>query len=94
MKTYFAPAERVAADELAAEIAFASDNPIMVSLLHSISGLLAIIDEHRQVIALNDPFLKLLGIEQPEKVLGLRPGEVLDCIHADGEPAGCGTTKY
>jgi hypothetical protein len=26
--------------------------------------------------------------------LGLRPGEALQCIHANDEPAGCGTTQF
>ena len=51
-------------------------------------------NEHRQVVALNDSFIKMLGIDDPEQVLGLRPGEALQCIHAKDEPAGCGTTEY
>jgi hypothetical protein len=46
MDTYFAPAERTDEKELAFEIDFASKNPIS-TLLHSISCLLAILDEHR-----------------------------------------------
>ncbi len=94
MDTYFAPAERADEKELVAEIEFVSKNPIMSGLLHSISGLLAVLDEHRQIIAINDSFLKMLGIKDPSEVLGLRPGEALRCIHAHEEPAGCGTSKF
>ena len=52
MDTYFAPPERVSDDELATEIDIVSKNPVMSGLLHSISGLLAILDEHRQIVAL------------------------------------------
>jgi K+-sensing histidine kinase KdpD len=93
MGTYFAPAERANEKELVAEIEIVSKNPLMSGLLHSISGLLAVIDEHRQIIALNDSFLKELGIDDPTKALGLRVGEVLQCVYAHDEPAGCGTTK-
>jgi len=35
-----------------------------------------------------------LGIGDSAKALGLRPGEVLECIHAHDDPAGCGTTMF
>jgi signal transduction histidine kinase len=56
--------------------------------------LLAVVNEFRQVVALNDSFLKMLGIDNPSESLGLRPGEILNCIYAKDEPAGCGTTRY
>ncbi|MEC4685796.1 MAG: PAS domain-containing sensor histidine kinase [Nitrospirota bacterium] len=94
MDTYFAPAERANEKELIEEIETVNRNPVMSGLLHSISGLLAILDEHRQIITLNDSFLKMLGIKDPAEALGLRTGEALQCIHAQDEPAGCGTTKF
>ncbi len=94
MDTCFAPAERVKGNELVGEINIVSQNPIVTGLLHSMSGLLAVLDEHRQIVALNDSLLQKLGIDDPAKALGLRPGEALQCIHAQDEPAGCGTTKY
>ena len=94
MDTYFAPAKRLNENELVVEIELVSMNPLVSGLLHSISGLLAVLDEHRQIIALNDSFLQVLGIDNPAKALGLRPGEALQCIHAYDEPAGCGTTKF
>ncbi len=77
METYFASPERVTDAELAFEIDFVSKNPVMSGMLHSINGLLAVLDEHRQVVAINDTFLQMLGIDDPSQILGLRPGEVL-----------------
>ncbi|MBU2455402.1 MAG: sensor histidine kinase, partial [Proteobacteria bacterium] len=94
MDTYFAPPEKANDKEIAAEIEIVNKNPVMSGLLNSISGILAILDENRQIIALNDSFLKTLGIDDPEQALGLRLGEALECIHANEEPAGCGTTKF
>lgn len=94
MNTYFAPPEKINDEELANEIDTISKNPVMSGLLHSISGLLAILDEHRQIVALNDSFLKMLGIDDPSEALGLRHGVALQCIHAEDEPAGCGTTEF
>ncbi|GBC61385.1 histidine kinase [Desulfonema ishimotonii] len=94
MDTYFASPKRTSEEKLFAEIDFVSKNPVISGLLHSISGLLAILDENRQIVALNDSFLQMLGIDDPAKTLGLRPGEALHCIHAYDKPAGCGTTKF
>ncbi len=94
MDTYFAPPQRAEDSELSFEIEAVSKNPVVSGLLRSIGGLLAILDRHRQIIALNDSFLKLLGIDDPKEALGLRPGEALQCVHANREAAGCGTTAY
>ncbi len=94
MDTYFASPERVSDQELADQIELVSRSPLVSGLLHSISGVLAILNEHRQILAVNDAFLEMLGIDDPHEALGLRPGEVLKCIHAEDEPAGCGTTRF
>lgn len=94
MDTYFASAERAGKKEIASKIKIVSKNPIMSGLLTTISGLLVILDEHRQIVAINDTFMQMLGIKDPAKLLGLRPGETLECIHAFEEPSGCGTTEF
>jgi K+-sensing histidine kinase KdpD len=94
MGTYFAPPERTDDKDLVTEIEMVHKNPVMTGLLHSISGLLAVFDEQRQLIALNSSFLSFLGIENPSEALGLRLGEATKCIHVQEKPAGCGTTKY
>lgn len=94
MDTYFAPAERASEDKLKGEIAIVTHNPVIQELLHCINGLFVVLDEHRQIIALNDTFLREMGIDDPEGVLGLRLGKVLGCTHCEEEPNGCGTTKY
>ncbi|MFH2092932.1 MAG: ATP-binding protein [Pseudomonadota bacterium] len=94
MDTYFATPEKLDPKAIAIEIDIIKNNPVMSGLLQSVGGLLAVVDEHRQLVALNDSFLQMLGIKDPEKALGLRLGEALECVHAHARPAGCGTTKY
>lgn len=93
-ETYFAEAKRNDQQTIRRQIEQVNNDPIVTGLLHSVNGLLAILDDKRQIISLNDSFCKMLGIEDPIEVLGLRPGEALHCIHAHEEPAGCGTTKF
>lgn len=94
MQTHFAPAERTSPQELYLEINAVSNSPVLTKMLQSVSGLLAILDEHRQIVALNDSFLQILGLQDSSSAFGLRPGEAIQCIHAKKEIAGCGTSKY
>ncbi|MDY6973237.1 MAG: ATP-binding protein [Thermodesulfobacteriota bacterium] len=94
MESYFASAARAEEKSLIAEIETVNENPVMSGLLHSISGLLVVLNNHRQIVAVNDSYLHMLAIDDPSEHLGLRPGESLQCIHAYEEPAGCGTTKF
>ena len=93
-RTYFAPPERATATELAAEIDIVSHNPLVDGLMYVANGLFAVLNEHRQLLVLNESFLRLMGIEDASAVLGLRLGEFVHCVHACEMPDGCGTSRY
>jgi signal transduction histidine kinase len=93
-ETYFASAPRADSATLQTDIDLISNHPIIDALLHSASGLLAILNEQRQIISVNDAFLKTLGIIDPLELVSLRPGQAVQCIHANESPNGCGTTKF
>jgi len=94
METYFAPAERTDVRVFRQQVEAVSSSPVMTTLLETMAGLLVVLNEDRQIVALNHAFLSTLGIADPEKVLGLRLGESLKCEHAYEKPNGCGTTAY
>lgn len=94
METYFASPERLSGNELIDEIEYVGNNAIVNGLLNSVSGLLAILNEHRQILTLNQSLLKALGLSQAAKVLGFRLGEAVKCIHSHDMPGGCGTSEY
>ncbi len=94
MDTYFAPAQRSSPEGLQSELEIISRNPVIDGLLKAVSGLLAVLDEHRQILTVNDSLCQMLGLANARDVLGLRPGEAIACIHAQEAPAGCGTTKH
>lgn len=93
-RTYFAPPERATDSELASDISAISHNPLVDGLMNVANGLFAVLNEHRQILAINESFLHLMGLEDPSTVLGLRPGEYVHCIHACDMPDGCGTSQY
>ena len=94
MATLFAPAERAGEEELREAIAVATVNPVIDAVMQSFGGLLAVLNEQRQVLAVNQALLSRMNLAGADEVLGLRPGEALHCVHADDPPAGCGTTRF
>lgn len=94
METHFASPERAGQDELRRDIESVSNNPVIDSLLNTASGLIAILNEHRQILALNLSFLRMRGVEDEEAVMGLRPGEFVQCVHSHEMEGGCGTSEF
>jgi signal transduction histidine kinase len=86
------PARRTDPGALAGEIARAAASPMITALLEAAEAAAAVLDRNRQVIAFNGAYLSATGVSDPSEILGLRPGEALDCVHPQGLPGGCGTT--
>lgn len=53
---------------------------------------IVILNRERQIIFYNRAFRALCGAQN--QLIGLRPGEALQCQHADEMPGGCGTTQF
>jgi len=94
METQFLPAKRTDVRVFNQQVEDVSKSPVMTALLDTMAGLLVVLNEDRQVVAINDAFLATLGIDDPDRVLGLHLGESLKCEHAYKQPGGCGTTAY
>ena len=94
METYLAPPEKAEKDQLQSQLNLLSGNAVVSGLLQTVSGLLAVLNEQRQILALNQSLLDVLGVGDAGEVLGLRLGEAVQCVHARKPPAGCGTTPY
>jgi len=88
------PPGRSAGAELSTEIETVGRSAIVDGLLEAVHGLMAVLNENRQLLALNDGMLHALGVKSLEKVLGLRLGEAVHCTHAEHAPGGCGTTEF
>lgn len=91
LKTQFAPAERLADFDLQHSIESIIHHPILNVIMESQGSFIAILNQWRQIVAMNRGLLDRLGIDEPNQYLGQRPGEVLHCVHADEMEGGCGT---
>lgn len=92
MESHFASAFRSSPEDILVQ---SEDlHPVVGELLEAVGGMLAILNEHRQILAMNVGLMRRLGLDDPCPSLGLRPGEALGCIHAHEESSGCGTAKW
>lgn len=91
-RTFFAPPERAAEEELRVTARACLEHPAARFFIQAAGGLVLILDAHRQVLAVNEAVAGALGNGSPPP-FGRRPGELFGCIHADEGPAGCGTSK-
>lgn len=92
--TYFAPAERDTGEQVRLAVERVSSSPLLASALEMVGGWVAVLNLKRQVLAVNHALLHSLGVTDPEHLLGLRPGEILNCVHCHDEPGGCGTSRF
>jgi signal transduction histidine kinase len=59
-----------------------------------VPDLIVILNAERQIIFANRALLKFLQLNDDTSILGLRPGEMLDCVNAENDSGGCGTTEF
>lgn len=91
-KTHFASPERDTTEDIIHSHISVERHEIANVLLHSKMGTVLVVNQHRQIVSISDDALALFDSLQLEDVLGLRPGELLNCVHAHEMPAGCGTS--
>jgi signal transduction histidine kinase len=63
-------------------------------LYDAVSEIILIVNQDRQIVFFNSVVPSLLGVDHPEVIYGMRPGEALGCIYACENPGGCGTSDF
>jgi K+-sensing histidine kinase KdpD len=94
MLTHFAPPERSLKAKIFEDYNELRSVAYIEELIAALPYIAMILNQHREIVFSNKTLLLLMGIDNMEEVLGLRPGEVMDCIHADTMDAGCGTSEH
>jgi signal transduction histidine kinase len=94
MESWYATPDRAPVERMADAVDFAANNAVIDAVLKSSGSLVAVLNEFRQIVAVNDVFLQALGFRDAGGALGLRPGEVIGCVHAHEMPGGCGTARH
>ncbi len=89
--SFFAPAGRAGEKVLQHESLVAANSQVITTLLDAVPDFLMVLNAQRQIVVVNKRLLSAFGVEQPESLLGLRPGEAVGCVHVKDGPDGCGT---
>lgn len=92
--TYFDSPERLPNEVILNEILNLRQNSLMNQLLEGFPELAVILNEHRQIVALNSKALEVFRIGDYLEIVGKRLGEAINCIHSTETEAGCGTSKF
>lgn len=92
--TEFAPPERADSKSVLLAAELLGSSGLVPQLTDALPFILVILNQQRQVVFKNQRLMELLGAPSDSEVLGKRPGELLDCIHASESSCGCGTTEF
>ncbi len=92
--TEFAPAERIPLDIVYKQSESINSIPVVPELLNTMLNLVVILNKNRQIVFATENFLQFTVEKDLRKILGLRPGEALGCVHSSKTEGGCGTTKF
>jgi signal transduction histidine kinase len=90
-ETLFASPEVLDAGELTALCQGILDSDLVTAILDAVAGYAMVLSETRQILGINQSLAELLELSDPVCFLGLRPGDLLACLHAEQAPSGCGT---
>jgi hypothetical protein len=92
LATEFAPAERVPIEVVQRQRAAIAESPSTRQLLDAVLNHVFILNAQRQIVFASQNVQALLGRQGLDSIIGQRPGEALDCLHARDMEAGCGTS--
>jgi len=93
METKYAPPERVDDTTIHEQLTEFQHIPLFTEIFNAIDSVACVINKQRQVVYVNKSFSKSFNVPGFNAILGKRPGEIIGCIHANEEKAGCGTSS-
>ncbi len=93
MKTEFATPERSTDEEIRQTHFRLAEQQEKCVLINAIPNIVLVLNNNRQIVFANQAALDYMKVDTVDDILGLRPGELIGCLHSDEMEGGCGTTK-
>lgn len=93
MKTFYAPALRASDEEIEKDYGLLRRFENLTDIINGLPYIIVILNKERQLVYCNQFLVDLLGARDISILLGIRPGELINCIHAKETAGGCGTTE-
>ena len=84
------PTSRAPESQIMNQVNELDGNQMLQDLLNAVGQPVALLNKHWQIVSHNEEMASLARGRRPAGILGLRPGEVLECTHADQNELGCG----
>lgn len=94
LETQFAPAARASLETLQNQSRKIISIQHVASVFSTVPNPVVILNKERQIIFANNSFKALINVPEMDQILGQRPGEAVNCIHAFETSGGCGTTEF
>ncbi len=91
-ETQFAPGQRSRVEDIIAANLSLTNDQQLTAILDAMPLLTAILDGNRHIIYANKLLADTFGGGNLDTILGTRPGEMVNCIHAWDNEQGCGTS--
>lgn len=92
-ETFFLPAEVVSIEELKREKQIIQSLEYVEEIINALGNIVLIINRNRQTLFSNRVLHKNIGLTDDNVLIGLRPGEIIHCLHSNELIGGCGTTE-
>ncbi|MBF0225753.1 MAG: HAMP domain-containing histidine kinase [Desulfobacterales bacterium] len=88
------PSEKASIEDLKRQSDYFLNFGEPFNLMDYMLEMVLVLNDKRQIVYSNQIMLDILGIENKNKLIGLRPGDALSCMHADKCLGGCGMTPF
>lgn len=92
--TDFASADRFHRQKVQEQASILEESPLAKAFLNGGTDAFLIVNPCRQIVAASGSFRDLTHVRSVDDLLGLRPGEVLNCVNAYKNAGGCGTSEF
>lgn len=92
--SFYAPAERAAPEVVQQARQTLLLDPLVTTMLEAMPCFTLLLNQQRQILAVNSQLAAALSLTDLEQVIGKRPGEAVQCIFSADENAGCGTSRH
>ena len=93
--TEFASADRAMSGDVQRQVELWAQREVLSALPAAVPCALVVLNAQRQIVYANGRFRDLVHTNgDPIEIEGQRPGEALNCVRADNDSGGCGTTEF
>ncbi|MFW6208115.1 MAG: ATP-binding protein [Spirochaetota bacterium] len=94
MNSQFASYELVDTEILIKQRRMIESQSIMCEALEAVTEAVLVLNSNRQIVYANSALQQFADFAHRDEIIGLRPGNLLGCVHARERENNCGTTAF